>query len=190
MLGLKEIKIPKYAKGMDYSDYIIKLYHAAGTRGRMKEAISGGFFNLMPPIVGNHGQLTQEQEQMLEENNRALAELVMAMPSRSLTRLISKACSDAFPNGCATTAMELFKKKVRKISSCNEGSLKEQFESGEKLTKGINPGKYMERLINIRDELSEKYQYIKTDQDVLDQIIKVLNSNYDWTKNELKKARR
>ena len=134
MSGLKEIKIPKYVKGMDYSDYIIKLYHAAGTRGRMKEAITGGFFNDKPPITGSHGQLTQDQELMVEENNRALAELVMAIPSGSLTRLISKACSDAFPNGCATTAMELFKKKVGKISSCNEGILKEQFGS-EKKTK-------------------------------------------------------
>ena len=48
----------------------------------------------------------------------------------------------------------------------------------------------MEKLINIRDELSEKYQYIKPDQDIFDQMIKVLHSDYDWTKHELKKARR
>ena len=45
MSGLEEIKIPKYIKGMDYSEYIIKLNHEAGTRGRMKEAITGAFFN-------------------------------------------------------------------------------------------------------------------------------------------------
>ena len=39
--ALKEIKIPKYIKGMDFDDYYIKLLHAAGTRGEMKRHTFG-----------------------------------------------------------------------------------------------------------------------------------------------------
>ena len=45
---------------MDYSDYVIKLHHAASTRGRVREAIISAFFDDMPPITGSHGQLTQD----------------------------------------------------------------------------------------------------------------------------------
>ena len=60
MSGFKEIKIPKYVKGMDYSDYIIQLHHVSSTGGRMKEAITSAFSDDMPPITGSHGQSSQD----------------------------------------------------------------------------------------------------------------------------------
>lgn len=72
---------------------------------------------------------------MEEENNRALAELFLAMPSGRLTRIVSKATSDAFPNGCAHTSLQILKKKIGKVSPANEASLKETFESSQKLGK-------------------------------------------------------
>ena len=68
----------------------------------------------MPLITGSHGQLTQDQELMIEANNRALAELVMTMSSGALTSLISKACSDAFPNDVPQQQWSYFKRKLGK----------------------------------------------------------------------------
>jgi hypothetical protein len=63
--NLKELKIPKYIKGTDYDDYVIRLMHAASTRGRMKEALKGEFMTQMPNIVnGVRGALDAVQEQM------------------------------------------------------------------------------------------------------------------------------
>ena len=68
--------------------------------------------------------------------------------------------------------------------------IKEEFESSTKLTKTENLAKYLEKLITIKDILKEDLGHEKTDQDILDQLIKVLNSDYDWTRNEIKKIRR
>ena len=147
----------------------------------------------MPPTANLDqatGGFTNRQQEIKRENGRALAEFVMTMPSGTLTRLVSKEKSEEFPEGCAHSALEALRKRVGKVSASNEGLLKESFESGEKLGKKINPAKYLIKLITIRDTLQDKYQYNKTDQDILDQMMKVLNDNYSWTKNELKKARR
>mgnify|MGYP000561812696 FL=1 len=45
---LKEIKVPTYKKGDKYDDYIIRLMHAAGTRGKMREVLMGNYMELMP----------------------------------------------------------------------------------------------------------------------------------------------
>ncbi len=94
---LKEIKVPTYKKGQKYDDYIIKLNHAAGTRGKMRELLMGYYMELMPRYTINQqgervrGELSAEQMEMSKENQRALAELVQAMPSGRLIRIVNKA---------------------------------------------------------------------------------------------------
>ena len=52
----------------------------------------------MPPTTANldqgTGRFTNRQQVINRENNRALAELAMAIPSNTLTKLVSKATSD------------------------------------------------------------------------------------------------
>ena len=112
------------------------------------------------------------------------------MPSGRLTRIVSKATSDAFPEGCAYTGLQLLKKKIGKVSAANEAILKETFESNQKWGKGINPSKYIDKLKDIKDELFDKYSYTKTDRDIIDQVMKVLNKDYEWTKRSIKEQLR
>ncbi len=81
------------------------------------------------------------------ENNRTLAELVMAMPCGRLTKIVGRAKSEAFSNGCTYTALQHLKKRVGKISAADEASLKAAFESDKKLGECINPSKYIDKLI-------------------------------------------
>ena len=156
--GLKELKIPKYTKGTSYDDYVIKLMSAASTRGKMKEVLEGKYMNLMPGYTERNGvrvrdAMDADQQAMSDENDRALAELVLAMPGGRLTRIVSKSVSDAFPGGCAYTALQNLKKKIGKVSPGNEALLKEAFESSETLKKNINPSKYVDKLMDIRMNL-------------------------------------
>jgi hypothetical protein len=138
---LKEIKVPTYKKGEKYDDYIIRLMHAAGTRGKMREVLMGNYMELMPRYTINQqgervrGELSAEQMEMSKENQRALAELVQAMPSGRLIRIVNKVKSDAFPEGCAYTALQHLKKKIGRVSAGNESELKNTFESEEILAK-------------------------------------------------------
>ena len=186
--SLKELKIPKYSKGMAYDDYIIKLMSAASTRGKMKDVLIGTYMTKMPPIDenGERPELSEAQKLMEADNDRAFAELLMAMPDGRLTRIVSQAKSNAFPNGCAYTALQHLKKKIGKISPANEALLKEVFESSTKLGKTINPAKYIDKLVDIKNELYDKYQYVKTDKDVVDQVIRVLPQEYEWTRMSIK----
>ena len=45
-------------------------------------------------------------------------------------------------------------------------------------------------LLNLEEIISEDYDYLKTDQDILDQMIKVLNKDYKVIKRKLKDYRR
>jgi hypothetical protein len=194
--NLKEMMIPKYEKGMHYTDYFIKLMRVASTRGKMKEILQGEYMNLMPGYSLNdkggkvRNILSDEQKLMEAENNRTLAELVMAMPCGRLTKIVGRAKSEAFPNGCAYTALQLLRKKIGKISAADEASLKAAFESDEKLGENINPSKYIDKLIDIKDELFEKYEYVKTERDIVDQVLKVLTKDYEWTRQRIKQAKR
>ncbi len=138
---LKEIKVPTYKKGEKYDDYVIRLMHAAGTRGKMREVLMVKYMELMPRYTINQqgkrvrGELSAEQTEMSKENQRALAELVQAMPSGRLIRIVNKAKSDAFPEGCAYMALQHLKKKIGRISAGNESELKKTFESEEILAK-------------------------------------------------------
>ena len=68
--------------------------------------------------------------------------------------------------------------------------LKEEFKLEDKLKDDENPRRYMKNLIKVRRILSEDYDYHKTDQDILDQMIKVLNKDYKIIKRKLKDYRR
>ena len=136
------------------------------------------------------GELSAEQIEMSKENQRALAELVQAMPSGRLIRIVNKAKSDAFPEGCAYTALQHLKKKIGRVSAGNESELKKTFESEEILAKNVNPSKYVDVLLDIKDELYDKYKYIKTERDIADQLIKVLPNEFEHTRNKLRDLRR
>ena len=194
---LKEIKIPKYVKGMDFDDYYIKLIHAASTRGEMQQVLNGEFMSKIPGYTLNttsgltkRGALDADQEAMEKENGRAFAELVMAMPLGGLSRLVSEAKSQAFPHGCAYTAIKILKKKVGKLSASTEALLKKDFSRSDKIKKETNPAKYMEKLIEIKVKLEKNFNYIKTEQDILDQMTVILPDEYMFTKHEIQKARR
>ena len=160
---LKEIEFPKYVRGKSYDDFFIKLIHAAGTRGNMKLILEGKYMDLMPGYIEVdgariRGNLSDEQKTMEKENDRVLAELIMAMPDGPLTRLVHKSKSDSFPQGCAYTALKALKKRINKVSFSNMVKLQEKFMSNVKLSKTDNPAKYLEKLICIRDKLYDRYQ--------------------------------
>ena len=68
--SLKEIKVPVYRKCKKYDDYIIRLMHEAGARGRIRKVLMGGFMALMHRYTVNEagervtGELSDTQRAM------------------------------------------------------------------------------------------------------------------------------
>ena len=193
---LKELKFPKYVKGMTWEDYYLKLISAASTRGRAAEAMKGRFVGLMPVVTEDatgaevitapsgtvSTALTADHLAVQKENNRAFAELLMAMPGGRLTKIASKAKSPQFPDGCVFTAVKNLKTEISKVSPGNKTKLKNLFEKDKTLDKRKNPAKYLDGLIDVRDELKDKCNCMKTDEDIVDQMLKVLSSEWNYTK--------
>ena len=188
--SLKEQKLPRYTKGTPWDEYYIKLLSAAKTRGRAAEAITGKFKGKM--TVAEGGGLSDEQKNMQDENDRAWSDLISVMPPGRLIKIVSNAKSTDFPEGCVYTAVEEIKAKLYKITSGNRRQLKAAFETDFKFPKNSNPARYMDKLIDMQLELQTKYNCIKTDEDIIDQILKVLAKDpiYAYTINSIKKDRR
>ena len=53
-----------------------------------------------------------------------------------------------------------------------------------------NPAKYIDKLVEIQKELRLKYEYEKTDEDIVDQVIKVVNDKYEFLIDQIIKDRR
>ncbi len=87
-------------------------------------------------------------------------------------------------------ALQHLKKKIGRISAGNESELKKTFESEEILAKNLNPSKYVDVLLDIKDELYDKCKYVKTERDIADQLIKVLPKEFEHTRNKLRDLRR
>ena len=195
MSGVKEHKLPKFTKGTPWNIYEIKLESVARTRGRMFEAIRGDFMTEMPGLIEVDGrmvlpELIPEQLEMKKENDRAFNELIMAMPNARLTKLVNGAKSEAFPEGCVHTAVMLLKARINKTSAGNKRTLKSNFENDFKFPKGASPSKHIDTLMDIKEELKETCQCVKTDEDIVDQLIKVLGNDYAFTKERVKSDRR
>ena len=67
--------------------------------------------------------------------------------------------------------------------------MKECFEADLDLGNK-NPAKYIAKLEEVRQDLRTKYSYERTDEDIIDQVIKVVGKEYEYTIEEIKSDRR
>ena len=198
--NLKEQRLPKYIKGTSWELYNIKLLGAAKTRGRMYDSFTGVILkehNDIWKVVSESNAPnapTAAQNAILkeleEENERAFDELVQCMPTERLTKIVHDEKTDTFPDGCARSAYLELERNIYETSSGNKRILKDKFERKVKFNSKANPTKYIERITSIKDELKNKYGCIKTDDDILDQLLKVLGHEYSYIKNDIKTKRR
>ena len=74
----------------------------------------GNYMESMPRYTINEagtrvrGELNADQLEMTKENQRVLEELVQAMPSGRLIRIVNKTKGDVFPERCTYKALEQF----------------------------------------------------------------------------------
>jgi hypothetical protein len=68
--------------------------------------------------------------------------------------------------------------------------LKELFESDQELSSRKNPEKYIDKLVQVQKELRSKYNYQKNDEDVIDQVLKVVNDKFEGVVDQIMKDRR
>ena len=192
---LREQRLPKYTEGMNWKDFQIKFLMAAGTRGRCRDALEGLFIGQMPKqsrtssgLVFLH--LTPGQEAIKNENDRAYADLVASMPNGRLTTLMNKAKTEEYPEGCAGTAWEKLVHKLDKKTADEKRRLKELFESGRELPIRENPAEHLDKLIEYRDQLVEEYECTISDEDVVDQLLRVVNDRYEHIGDQIKQEMR
>ena len=191
----EEQKLPKYVPGMSVMDFQVKYLTAAGTRGKTRMILEGEYKDILPPwtYLTGGGKIRELSRTMMEieaENKRAFAELLNCMPNGKLTALVADAKTEEYPEGCAATAWERVIEEIGKKSSDDKRRLKEMFESEHQLRPKTNPAKYIDKLVEIQKELRLKYNYEKTDEDIIDQVIKVVNDKYEFLIDQIIKDRR
>ncbi len=86
-------------------------------------------------------------------------------------------------------SLEKYHQKIGDVNSSNKRLLKAEFESEKELDKKKNPAKYIDKLKNIQSILKEKYNYIRDDDDIVDQVMKVVGREYDPICHEIKSRR-
>ena len=102
------------------------------------------------------------------------------MPSGRLIKIENNAKSAAFPDGFVFTAIQELKAKLYKVTSGNRRQLKAAFESVFKFPKNSNTERYMNKLIDMQFESRTKYTCAKTDEDIIDQILKILGRDNSY----------
>lgn len=159
-------------------------------------ALLGEFMGKMPPwtVVNRTGlkirNTTVDQDKMEKENYRAFADLVASIPSVELTYLVHESKTVEYPDGCAGTAWKNLMSKIGKTSMDDRRRLKEFFESQQELSDRVNPSKYIDKLIMVKDELKVKYSYEQNDEDIIDQVLKVVNENHSFLVEQIKSDRK
>jgi hypothetical protein len=191
---MKELKLPKYVAGMSYRDFETKYLTVAGTRGRSKDALEGKFIGQLGPFNNVRGtmirHMSNTQEAIDNENTRAFADLISSMPNGKLTTVVADSTTDEYPEGCAGTAWKNLMEEIGRKSADDKRRLKELFESEQELSSRKNPAKYIDKLIQVQKELRSKYNYQKNDEDVIDQVLKVVNDKFEGVVDQIMKDRR
>ena len=129
---------------------------------------------------GENNGLNEPQKKDWIANRRAYIELKQAMSKAPTAMgLVEEAINDEHPEGDARKAWELLLKRYEPKTTSRKEGLKEEFEDSTPLYITTNPLEYMDKLRRIKRELKEGFGYDKSDEDILDQTLKVLPRAYD-----------
>jgi hypothetical protein len=116
-LTRREAKLPKLLKGMHFTMFEMLYMCAASTRGKTQDALKGTSYDSLPP---DGICTTDEQREAMEENNRALNELMSCMPDIRLMGMVMDSASIRAPQGCAMTAWNNIKEEMDEISTADK----------------------------------------------------------------------
>ena len=183
--NLKESRLPRYTSGTSSSDYKGKVLSAASSRSRARDALEGVLSEELRLAAttntrGDDGYLSDDEILAREsENKRAYDDLLGVMTGK-LVGVVRKAKSDMFPEGCAYTGFTEALKKIKEITDGEEEDLLREFGELDVLEKGDDPKDHFERLENVMDSLEEHHQIIKTEAELVNQMLSVLEQDSDY----------
>jgi hypothetical protein len=129
--------------------------------------------------------MSSTQEDINNENTREFSDLVSSMPNGKLTTVVADLTPDQYPEGCAGTAWKNLMEGIGRKSADDKRRLKELFESEQELSSRKNPAKYIDKLVQVQKELRSKYNYQKNDEDVIDQVLKVVNDKFEGVVDQI-----
>ena len=126
----------------------------------------------IPP--GTDEEPTQLQAEQSKCNDIAHGILIDAVTKKKHLRIVMEGKSDKFPDGWTKMAVEDLLKKIDGKTQGEEEDLLDTFESVFNLGTKKDPVKYIDDLISLQHKLQEKYNYIKTDKDIVNKVLKAL----------------
>ena len=100
--------------------------------------------------------------------------------SGKLITEVRKAVSDIFPNGCAAKAFSEVLTKIKEITDGQQEDLLSEFGDINALEKGEDPRELFERLESVMDSLAEHHNIVKTEAELVNQMLKVLEQDSDY----------
>ena len=174
LTSLKEIKLPKYEKGVKYSAWSRSYMSACSQRSRASDALDGKILE----EFRTENDVTRKTV-LEKENKRAWSDLMSCMPFGRLTDCVGDSVSAEFPEGCAHEAWKNLKVEIIEVTQGELEDLKEEFYSLMNWPVSKNPIKAIRKLEDVRRELKATHKVVKTDDDICDQVLKALPEQYD-----------
>ena len=107
LTSLKEIKLPKYEKGVKYSAWSRSYMSACSQRSRASDALDGKILE----EFRTENDVTRKTV-LEKENKRAWSDLMSCMPFGRLTDCVGDSVSAEFPEGCAHEAWKNLKVEI------------------------------------------------------------------------------
>ena len=135
----------------------------------------------------NNGLGKDALKELIEENNRAWSDLVCAMPyNGSLMMTARRGKSTAFLEGCGHTAFKAVLKEIQHMHDGDKIELNDEFNADIQLNLKKNPREYVQSLMVIAEKLERRYNIIKSEEDIIHQVLKVVGSRYKEVVGPLK----
>ena len=118
--------------------------------------------------------------------------MIEAVTKEKHLNIITESKSAKFPNGCAKTALKNLLEKIDGATQGEEERLIASFESVYNLGSRKNPEDYIDQLKLLQSKLRTKYNYEKSDKDIVNQVLKALGNQpeYAFIKARAKEDRR
>ena len=119
------------------------------------------------------GLSKSDLEDMVAENERTLTDFTSVLPTK-LLGMARKAKSDAFPDGFAHTAVEKVLVEIT-AKDGDENELQDEFGNG-RCRSGTDPRDCIKKLQDLQEKLEQRHKIIKTDDDIIHQVLEVIGS--------------
>ena len=131
----------------------------------------------------------EEVTQRVRLHKKAITDLTMCMPAGKCMEIVMESKTTVLPRGDAHLAWTRVVEEMTRKTAAKRDQLKDKLREEIKLGKRADPVACMDELIKTRNILIENHQEEVSENEVIDQMTKVLHEDYKYTAERIEERR-